>query len=149
MHYQVRFSFSDKIMGLSCTTGTSTAWGGGASFSFWALMGTSSSGKRTTIEHEYSFTLLETLEHLLARSIATGKPRCLPRTMMTIITNFESGLNAPENAKFSVGIPSVRPIPPKAETSSKTSAGGRGCAKILSKDRRPRVNDGTYLYGKD
>ena len=59
----------------------------------------------------------------LARSIATGRPRCLPRTMMTMTTSFDSGPKAPENEKFSVGIPNVKPIPPKAETSSNT--GGR------------------------
>lgn len=34
---------------------------------------------------------------LLARSIATGKPRWRPRTMMTMTTSFDKGPNAPEN----------------------------------------------------
>ena len=40
--------------------------------------------------------------------------------MITMTTNLDNGPNDPENEKFSVGIPRVRPIPPKAETSSKT-----------------------------
>ena len=39
---------------------------------------------------------------------------------MMMTTNFESGLKAPENEKLSVGKPSDSPIPPNAETSSKT-----------------------------
>lgn len=56
----------------------------------------------------------------LALSTATGSPRCLPRTMMTITTSFDNGPKDPENEKFSVGIPRVSPIPPNAETNSKT-----------------------------
>lgn len=40
--------------------------------------------------------------------------------MITITISFERGPNAPENAKFSVGMPRVSPIPPKADTSSNT-----------------------------
>lgn len=40
--------------------------------------------------------------------------------MMMMTTSFDNGPNAPENPKFSVGMPSVRPIPPNADTSSNT-----------------------------
>lgn len=41
--------------------------------------------------------------------------------MMMMTTSLERGPKAPEKEKFSVGMPSVRPIPPNADTSSKTN----------------------------
>lgn len=41
--------------------------------------------------------------------------------MITMTTSLDRGPNAPENEKFSVGIPSVSPIPPNADTSSNTT----------------------------
>lgn len=52
--------------------------------------------------------------------MATGNPRWRPRTMIIMTTTLDKGPNAPENPKFSVGMPSVRPIPPNADTSSNT-----------------------------
>lgn len=83
------WSFSEK-------EGSAWAWDLESEFpSFW---GTTSSGSRTTQTSAYNFLWEYNTEHLLALSMATGSPRCRPRSMMMITINFESGPNAPENA---------------------------------------------------
>ena len=62
---------------------------------------------------------------------------------MTI--SFDKGPNAPENAKFSVGIPKVRPMPPKAETNSNTITNDQSNSLLgdgFSSRIRKRLNHG-------
>jgi len=54
-----------------------------------------------------------------ALSMATGNP-CLPLSMIMHTMSLDKGLRAPLNEKLSVGVPSVNPMPPNAETISKT-----------------------------